>query len=210
MRYETDQEQIETLKQLWRDYGKWIILTIIIGLALGFGWRYWQQQQWAHRQQASLMYQQLLAADSEKKSDVVMQMAGEMVKRYPQTEYAQLANLMAAKAAVSTNNFDAAAQKLTQVMNHSKNKSVQQIARLRLARVLLMQGNAQEALKTLAVVTDKIYQPLADEITGDIYMALHDGAKARAAYQAAQLGLSSVGGEDRLIAMKLAQPFSQE
>lgn len=210
MPYETDQEQMEMLKRLWQDYGKWVVLTLIVGLALGFGWRYWQQQQLTHRQQASAMYQQLLVANSENNTEVVVQISGEIVKRYPKTEYAHLANLMAAKAAVSKDNFDLASQQLTQVMNDSKNKGLQQIARLRLARVLLTQGKTQEALKTVSVVTDKTYQPLNDEITGDIYMAMNDVAKAHAAYQAAQLGLSSAGGEDRLLAMKLAQPSRRD
>lgn len=204
--YETDNEQIEILKKWWADYGKWVVMAVIIGLAVGLGWRYWQRQQVVNHQQASLLFQQLVVADSQSKSDTVMQMAAEITKRYAQSEYAALANLMAAKNAVLQNNNDAAIQKLQWAMDHSDNKSIKQIARLREARVLLTQNKAQEAQKVLSIVNDKTFQPAIDEVQGDIYTALGDPVKAHQSYQAAQIGLSAVLGEDRLLSMKLAQP----
>lgn len=204
--YETDNEQMELVKKWWADYGKWIIIAVIIGLGAGFGWRYWQQQQVEQRQQASLLYQQLIVADSKNDHDTVLQMSTEITQRYSSLEYAAMANLVAAKNALAQNNVDLAAQKLQWVLDHSRTPSIKQIARLRKARVLLMQNKTAEAQKLLATVDDKIYQPVIDEIQGDIYTQLGDLPKARQSYQAAQLGLSAVLGEDVLLSMKLAQP----
>ncbi len=136
---------MEMLKKWWRDYGKWLIVAVIIGLAAGSGWRYWQQQQVRVRQQASLLYQQLMVADSQKNRDTVTQMAAELTERYPNTEYAALGNLVAAKSAVNANNLAGAQQKLQWTLEHSKAEAVRQIARLRASRVLLAQNKPGEA-----------------------------------------------------------------
>jgi predicted negative regulator of RcsB-dependent stress response len=204
--YETDNEQMEMLKKWWRDYGKWLVIAVIIGLAAGLGWRYWQQQQIRVRQQASLLYQQLIVADSQKNRDTVMQMATELTQRYPHTEYAALGNLVAAKSAMNANNLAVAQQKLQWTREHSQVEAVRQIARLRESRVLLAQNKPAEAQKLLSVVEDKSFQPAIDEVQGDIYLALGDSTKAHQSYQSAQTGLSALGGEDVLLSLKLAQP----
>lgn len=202
--YETDSEQIELFKKWWGDYGKWIIIAVVVGLLAGLGWRYWQQQQVEQRQQASLLYQQLIVAERNNTPDAALQMAMEITKRYANMEYAGLANLIAAKIAVAQNNNGLAEQKLQWVIEHSRNASIKQIARLRQARILLSQNKMAQAQQLLTIVDDKTFQPAIDEIQGDIYTALGDTAKARQSYQAAQAGFSAVLGEDMLLSLKLA------
>lgn len=204
--YETDREQLETLKKWWSDNGTWLLIAIVVGLVLGFSWRYWQKQQLQNHQHASLLYQQLSIADSQNQSDTVLQINDEITKRYPKTEYAALANLIAAKNAVLKNNQTLAVEKLQWTKTHSQNASIQQIARIREARVLLSQNKLNEAQKTLATINDKSYQPVIDEVMGDIYIALGNPTKARQSYQSAQTGLSAIFGEDVLLSMQLAQP----
>lgn len=204
--YETDSEQIEIVKKWWGEHGKWLITAVIIALAVSFGWRYWQSQQIKASQQASLLYQQLVMADTQNNPDTVLQMAAEMTKRYPKTEYAALSNLIAAKTAVVQNKNDLAAQKLQWVVDHSANNSIKQIARLRQARVLLAQNQPTAAQKVIATVNDPVFQPAIDEVQGDIYTAEGNKDKARQSYQAAQTGFATIIGEDRLLNLKLAQP----
>jgi predicted negative regulator of RcsB-dependent stress response len=204
--YETDSEQIELFKKWWGDYGKWIIIAVVIGLAIGLGWRYWQQQHLVQRQHASLLYQQLLTADNQNNAETVMQMSAELIQRYPRLEYAALAGLLAAKAAVTQDKPTVAIEKLQWVRAHSGNASLRQIARLREARLLLAQHQIPQAQKLLTTVDDPIYQPAIDEVQGDIQWALNDRAKARQLYQSAQAGFSAILGEDKLLLMQLAQP----
>lgn len=203
--YETDHEQIEILKKWWADYGKLVLVAILIGLSIGFGWKYWRGQQVVAHQKASMLYQQLIVADSEKNKDSVLQINAEITKRYPRTEYANMADLFAAKAAMSQNNTDLAWQKLQNVMKNSKITALKQIARLRAARILVEQKKMQPALDLLATVDDKTFQPMIDEVKGDIYFAMGNPGKARELYQSAKVELSSLSGEDKLLSMKLAQ-----
>ena len=78
-----------------------------------------------------LTYQQLSIADSQNQSDTVLQINDEITKRYPKTEYAALANLIAAKNAVLNNNQTLAVEKLHWTKTHSQNTSIQQIAPIR-------------------------------------------------------------------------------
>jgi predicted negative regulator of RcsB-dependent stress response len=204
--YETDSEQVEIVRKWWGEYGKWLVAAVVIALAVSLSWRFWQNQQVKTSQQASLLYQQLVMADNQNNADTVMQMAAEMTKRYPKTEYAAMANLIAGKAAVTQNKNDLAAQKLQWVVDHAANVSIKQIARLRQARALLAQNQPAAAQKVIATVNDPVFQPAIDEVQGDIYMAEGDKAKAHQSYLAAQTGYSSVIGEDRLLTLKLAQP----
>lgn len=203
----SDREQIEELKRYWQDYGKYIVIAVIIGLGVGLGWRYWHQQQDKMHAQASYMYQQLLTAANQQQAETVKQMSGEITKRYPQTEYASLANLMAAKTLIGQDQKDQALEKLNWVMTHSRIASFQQIARLRSARILLTEKKYDQSLKLLDVMDDKTFQPLVDEVRGDVYLAQGQGDKAQQSYSKAQKSLSASSGEDILLSLKLSQPY---
>ena len=56
----SDKEQIDMLKKWWTNYGKSILIAIIVGLLLGYGWNYYRTHQATTREQASLIYQKLL------------------------------------------------------------------------------------------------------------------------------------------------------
>ncbi len=200
---ETDQEQMEMLKRWWNEYGKLVLLVIIIGLGIGFGWRYWLAQQSQNQQKASLLYQQLLEANRSNNNEVITQISNEINHRYQKTEYANMANLFAAKA-VLPQNPEVALKRLQSVMNNSKMPSLKQVARLRAARILAAQKKMQAGLDLLNKVDDRTYQPLIDEVKGDIYAIMGDQSKARQLYQSAQVGLSAIVGEDMLLSLELA------
>lgn len=203
--YETDQEQMEMLRKWFKENGKWLLTAIVFGILAGFGWHIWQKQNNQRNEQASSLYEQLLAANEQNNPQTINEMSEEMVKRYPKTEYAALATLIAAKTAIYQNNNSGALNKLQWVIDHSASASLRQIARLRRARVQLSQNQPDEAQKTLSIVNDKTYQPAIDEVQGDIYSAKGDSAKAHQYFQSAQSGFSSLLGEDMLLSLKIAQ-----
>ena len=68
--YRTDEEQVEQLKKWWNENGKSIIGGIAIGLIAIFGWRGWQDHQVTQGEQASNLYEQMVANISQKKEIV--------------------------------------------------------------------------------------------------------------------------------------------
>ena len=201
----TDKEQIEMIKAWWNKHGKSLAVAVGIGLAIGFGWRYWTVSQERVATQASTLYQRVLMSDLSNLSDEANVQANALIKNYAKTPYAVLAALWQARKAVDDNKFDEAAAKLTWVLQHSKVAAFKQIARLRLARVEIAQKKAQQALTTLQTMDDETYLPLIEKNRGDAYLALGQQAKAKKAYESARAGFSELGIRDPILEMKLAQ-----
>lgn len=206
--YETDREQIEMIKKWWRDYGKTLLIAIIIGLALGFGWRYWRQHKVQVSQQASSLYQAMTIASAKKDQKTAAVFADKLMKEFSNTAYASLAALISAKNEVNENHLDKAYQDLQWVMKNSNVDSFKQIARIRAARILIQENKAKEALTLLSTVDDKSYGALINETKGDAYAALGDKKSALKAYKAAKLGLLEMGITNPILQMKMAQPFT--
>lgn len=207
----TNREQAEMLKKWWKDYGRAIAIAIVIGLIVGFGWRYWHKHQQKQAEQASLLYQSMSALDYQKKPKLARKFAQQLMQDYRRSPYAAFAALWSAKEAVQKNNLAAALANCQWVLKNSKVASFKQIARLRAARILLAQKKSNEALAMLSTVNDKTFEPLIENVKGDIYTAMGNNKAARKAYQAAKVGMSSaIGTTDPLLDMKLAQPISED
>ena len=61
--YMTDKEEREFIKKWWNDYGKLLMVAVVVGLCVGFGWRYWRQHKITMSEQASATYQAMVTAD---------------------------------------------------------------------------------------------------------------------------------------------------
>jgi predicted negative regulator of RcsB-dependent stress response len=94
-------------------------------------------------------------------------------------------------------------------MNNSKDGELKQIARLRLARVLIDQGKPDDAIKILAEGTPGGFAGRYHDVRGDALYAKKDIPGAVAEYQQA-LGTSDRGAEASLLQLKLADLTSNE
>ncbi len=183
--YLTEQEQIQQLKTWVKQYGPTIILGIVIALILSTGWRYWQNYQNKILIHASNVYDEMLTLRAQNNEEGATVQAKKLLAHYRKTPYADMASLLLARNAVLKKDYPEAIQQLDQVMNHSKNASIREIARIRTARILLTQQKADEALALLNKMDDKNYLGLVDEVRGDAYLVKKDPDAARKAYQLA-------------------------
>lgn len=200
----TDKEQIEMLKKWWHDYGKAITLAVVVGLAVGFGWRYWRQYKLEQAQSASGIYQRLLTAGAVQNDKEISALSTVLMNKYKSSPYASLASLLLANGAIVKKDLPQAQAHLAWVVKNGKLPSLQQVARLREARVLLAQKKPAKALQVLAVVNDQVYAPLISKVKGDIYTAQGNHKAAQAAYQKAKNGMSNVGITDPFLSLKMA------
>lgn len=183
--YMTEQEQIQQIKNWLKQYGLTIIAGIVIALAITTGWRYWQNYQNTLLTQASAVYDQLLLSRTQKNTATTKELAEKILAQYPKTPYAVMAALLLAQNEISNNHYSEAVNQLNWVLKHAHEKSLRQIARLRLARLMISQKQPDEALSLLKKIDDKHFGALIEEVRGDAYLAKDDKASARDAYKLA-------------------------
>lgn len=104
---------------------------------------------------------------------------------------------------VRNNEPEQAASQLRYVLETTKDKTLSQVARLRLARVLILQDKATEALGLLDPVPAGEFAAHYHHVRGDAYTELDRPDDARREYRAA-LDQSAAGQLDRqFVEMKL-------
>jgi predicted negative regulator of RcsB-dependent stress response len=206
--YLTDDEQLEAVKHMFTEYAPWIIGGLVLGIGGWYGVQYYRSHQNERALQAAAQFEQMtvaMQADDHKKSRAL---ADVLVKDFPSSPYADQAQLTIARMNVEDGHSADAVAPLTQVMDNSKDSELKQIARLRLARVLIDQGKPDDAIKLLAAGTPGSFAGRYHEVHGDALYAKKDIAGAIAEYSAA---LSAGDGADgALLELKLADLASNE
>lgn len=180
-----EQEQLAAIKSWWAQYGKLAIVTLIGGiLAVGGvrGWYYYQNSQAAS---AAILFGQQQAAERASDHKKVRDIATEIVSRYGSTAYAGLAALSAAKSDFDTGDLAGAKTRLQWVIDSAKEEESRDVARLRMARVLLDEKKYDEALKLLETKHGDSFAGLYADVKGDALFASGKRQEARAAYQLA-------------------------
>lgn len=202
----TEEEQIEQIKEWWKRNGKPLLLGGALALVIVFGWQGWQKHQTNQAQTASVLYQQLLEAtlvpSEQVDTQAVAKLLAELKKVNANSAYAQYARLLAAKVAVDNNQLDNAAVELQEILAKPANETLGELARQRLARVLLAQEEAEQALQLLDAKVLPAFAATREELRGDVLVTLERPSEAKLAYQQAQQALSSDGAAVGLL-MKL-------
>ena len=198
-----EQEQIAALKGWWEDNGK-LVMAVLIGLLLvlaGYqGWRYYRAQQ---AEKAATLYLQLDEAEAANDPKRVRDIAAQIVDRYGSTQYAGMSALAAAKAAVGTGEIEEARKHLQWTIERAREDEMRDVARLRLAGVLLDEKKYDEALKLLNEKHGDTYTVLFADLKGDVLTAQGKAADARAAYQVALEKSDAASPYRRLIEVKV-------
>lgn len=180
-----EQEQLAAIKSWWAQYGKLVMVTVVAGALTVGGIRGWHYYRASQASSAVVLFDQLQNADRASDHKKVRDIATQIVDRYASTQYATLAALAAAKSDFDTGDLPAAKKRLQWVIANAKEEEVRDVARLRLARVLLDEKNPAEALKQLEAKHVESFAGLYAEVKGDALLASDKRAEARAAYQLA-------------------------
>jgi len=198
--YQTEEEQIEALKKWWQENGKAAVAGIVLGLGGVLGWQAWNQHQHTIAEQASAKYEQLGMASSQGAVDSAIKQAELLITEFGDTPYAVFAALDLARLHGEQGNSAAAKQQLQWVMDNSSEQGLQQIARLRMARLLLNEGDLGAAQKLVDAAPADSFAGEFAQLRGDIALARDDREAARKAYE--QALASNVSNTD-LVQMKL-------
>ncbi|MDR2000064.1 MAG: tetratricopeptide repeat protein [Zoogloeaceae bacterium] len=180
-----EQEQIAGLKTWWKMYGN-LITTVIVAAAVATvgwnGWNWWQRNQAA---KASMLFSGVQSGLAQQDVKRARELAGELIDKYSGTAYAGLAALLSAKAQADGGDVKSAQAQLAWAADNAKDSGVRDLARLRLATLLLDDNSYDEALQRLAAEPAAAFWPRFNELRGDVLVAQGKREEARAAYQAA-------------------------
>ncbi|WP_431819530.1 tetratricopeptide repeat protein [Burkholderia sp. F1] len=189
MSYHDEQESIESLKAWWARWGNlttWIVLAALV-VAAGFnGWNFWQRRQAA---QASGLYEQVQKAAASNDKATMARAAADMEDKYSGTPYAQMTALAAAKVLYAAGDAAGAKTQLQWAVDHAKDDEYKQIAKLRLASLLLDEKAYDAGLALLSGTPIDAFKGLVADRRGDLLAAQGKADDARAAYRLALDGL---------------------
>lgn len=180
-----EQEQLDAIKAWWSQYGRLIIVTavaVVVGVLAFQGWQYYRQQQ---SLAAVTLYEQLAQAERSNDAKKVRDIAAELVGRYPRTAYAAIAALSAARVAFDAGDHAASRTHLQWIIDNAREEELRDIARLRLAGVLLDEKKYAEALALAEAGHVPSFAGLYADLKGDILLAQGKVTEARSAYQLA-------------------------
>ena len=201
MAYSIEEEQeINQLKDWWKENGKTIIVAFILGVGGMFGWRYWQAHQAEQIAQASAQYDALIYSaqqdEQAKKANIE-----QFVQANSKTAYAVFALLDEAKKATEKQDFAAAEVNLNQALTQSQDEVLTSIVALRLSAVQFQLGQLDNSLTTLNQVKGESFNARKAILTGDIQVAKGDKVAAKNSFEQAQQSGSQL--EQQMAKMKL-------
>lgn len=189
----TEEEQVEALKNWWKENGRSLLLAIVVALAGVLGWQGWQKRVEAQATNASITYQELVdavlalrsAPDADAQRTTANHLAETLKGDFSDSGYAVLGALLMAKVQVDSGETEKALAGLTWVMENSEVEELKQLAILRAARIKLAQGDAAAANDLLESGDKGYFTAAHEELLGDTLLSLGDKAEARKAYDKA-------------------------
>lgn len=200
-----EQEQLEQLKAFWKRWGNlitWLITAALAAFAAWQGWNWYQRDQAA---KAAAMYEEFDKALSAQDLDKAAGAAGDLKARFAGTAYATQAGLQVAKLQLDKDKADDARQSLAWVAEHGAEAGpYRDLARLRLAGLLLDAKAYDEAGKTLDAVKSTEFAGLVADRRGDLAALQDKRDAAKAEYLKALAALDKTQDYRRIVEAKLA------
>src|SRR5690554_2230879 len=188
-----DHEQSERVRDWLRRNALGLVGGIGLGLALIWGWNWWQGHQQGQRVEAGNRYQAVVGAIAAGDLEQAQTQAAAL----PAGSYELLAALDLAKAQFEAGDSDAAIATLR--TTDGSDPALDPIRRHRLALLLLDAGQAEEAAGLLS----GSQEPASLEALGDAQLALDRRDDARQSYESALRGLDVAAPQRRLLELKL-------
>lgn len=201
--FSTEEEQIEEIRKWWSENWKQVIGGLAVGIALIFGYRGWVDAQRVHAERASVQYDLLQEAVDGNDLVTAEAVLATLAADYAGTPYVDQAYLAMARMKVENNDLDGAADLLESAMS-AKDDLLKRVARVRLARLRLEQGELDMVLDLVGEQPEGPFAGLYADVRGDALAAAGRLEDARAAYEDA-LALDNENLVNReLVEMKLA------
>ncbi|MDR1462807.1 MAG: tetratricopeptide repeat protein [Azoarcus sp.] len=190
-----EQEQIAQIKAWWEQYGNRTVAVLLV-VAIGFAaWTGLRRYRDGNAAEAGVLYAELQQAADVADAQRSRELAGRLIDKYDGTVQAQLGALLSAKVQFQKNELDNASSQLEWAASKGKDPELRELARLRLATVLLQKADFDGALSRLQPAPEGVWRARFEDLRGDVLAAQGKLGDARAAWRAA---LDAFDGTDPL------------
>ncbi len=183
--YDSEEQQVEAIKDWWKENGKAVVLGVVVGLGGLFGWRYYQDSVTSAQEAASEQYTKVIETIATKGTDASGDVQA-FIDGSKDTEYNVLASLQLAKAQVEAGELEKALEQLQWAQSNTKDAAIAPLVTYRIARLMTATGNNDGAVAELAKITDDAWAGRVAELRGDIAIREGDRDAAYTAYTEAQ------------------------
>lgn len=198
-----EQEQLEALKAWWNDNSNWVLGALLVAFIAIGGWRGWQYYHNQQATEAATLYQQVIEQVASNDPKRVNDAAAAVIDKFASTAYAARAALLAAQVNEQGKDMAHAKTQLQWVIDHSSEATLKDVARLRLAAMLLDEKNYADALKQLEAKHPESFDGLYSDLRGDVLNAQGKAAEAMSAYKLAYEKFDAQSMYRNLIQMKI-------
>ena len=181
----SEKEQLDEMRAWWAEYGRYVITGLVLGGGLIIGWNQWQSNLRETREQASVLYEQIMESVPDGDVDTAEAAMTTLAADYGRTVYPNQARLAMARLYMDKGRDQDAARALREILESDDDSIVRMVARLRLGKILLYQNKPDEAVALLQGHEDGGFAARYSEVLGDAYVAQGMWAEAEAAYTAA-------------------------
>lgn len=189
-----EHEQGERVRSWLQRNAVGLIGGIGLGLALIWGWNWWQGRQVTASEEVAARYDAFEQAVANNPAE-----AAKLSSRLAETPYAAIAAMELAKSQVDAGQ-DARALATLQAAR-SKDPAVNAILRQRIATLLIATGKPADAVTLLAKASDAG----SLEVLGDAQASLSKPAEAQKAYREALRSLEEGSPQRQVVQLKLAE-----
>lgn len=196
-----EQEQIAELKAFWLDYGRYMALALFVGAVAFAGAKGWQTWEKNRSLKAAAVYAKVEKADGD--MEKIKAPVAELKKDYARTAYAGRASLLAAGAAFAKKDYAATKTELEWTVANAREASLRDVARIRMANVLMDENKLDEALAQLKSAEEQSFGALFAETRGDVLALKNDMAGAQEAYKQSLAKLKKDAPNYKFVEMKL-------
>lgn len=180
-----EQEKVAELQAWWQQHGT-LVVSLLLAVAVGFaGWQGWTWYQRSQAAQASVLYDTVMKAAQAGDAKALRDASGALVENYPRTLYASMSALVAARFYYDRNDSKSARLQLQWALEHAPSDDFRDLARLRLAALLVDEKAYDEALKLLDATHAAAYDAQYAALKGDALLAKNQPGEAKAAYKLA-------------------------
>jgi len=198
-----EQEQIDEFKMWWKQHGNKVIWGVTAFLLIAGGWRAWETWQRNQAAEASMMFDTAVQAASMNDLKATKDTTARIMENQSRSAYATPAAWLAGRVNYENGDLKSARGQYEYALEHAKDGSLKQLARIRLAGIRFEEKDYTGALALLNESYDPAFQGLAAQLKGDILLEQGKAEEARAAYKLALKHLDDKSALKPLLEIRL-------